>query len=148
MGLPGSGKTWLASRIVEYFQTAHFDGDAVRAMFNHWDFSPQGRINHTARIKQLAGYTQNSICSYVCPTQQCRDILDPDAIIWVDTIKESRYEDTNDLFEPPEKYDVRITEHINEDQLYKIFNDIFCSVDGHDTSEELELLVRRLASQS
>jgi adenylylsulfate kinase len=39
-----------------------------------------------------------------------RDIYDPHFLIWVDTIAEGRFEDTNRAFVSPERYDVRVTE--------------------------------------
>ena len=45
-------------------------------------------------------------------------MLGPDKVIWLDTIEKGRFEDTNALFEKPEKFDFRVTEwndknHIN-----------------------------------
>ncbi|MEC7865605.1 MAG: adenylyl-sulfate kinase, partial [Pseudomonadota bacterium] len=58
------------------------------------------------------------ICDFICPTSETRKMFDPDIVIWLDTIKEGRFEDTNKLFEKPENIDFRVTEwndknHIN-----------------------------------
>ena len=37
-------------------------------------------------------------------------MFDADFTVWMDTIKEGRYEDTNRLFEPPTCVEMRITE--------------------------------------
>jgi adenylylsulfate kinase len=50
------------------------------------------------------------IADFVCPLEEMREIFDPDFLIWVDTISEGRFEDTNRAFVPPDQYDVRVTE--------------------------------------
>ena len=50
------------------------------------------------------------ICDFVCPTMETRSIFEADITIWLDTIEKGRFEDTNALFEPPEKVDFHITE--------------------------------------
>ena len=49
---------------------------------------------------------------------------DPNVTSSMDTIKESEYENTNKLFKPPHKYDLRITKWIDEDQLFKCLEGI------------------------
>ena len=122
MGLPGSGKTYLAQRLQPLLSAALFNADKVREMANDWDFSPEGRTRQSLRMKSLADYESDNdrivICDFICPTSETRKMFDPDIVIWLDTIKEGRFEDTNKLFEEPEKVDFRITEwndknHIN-----------------------------------
>ena len=122
MGLPGSGKTYLAQRLQPLLNAAWFNADKVREMANDWDFSPEGRTRQSLRMKSLADYESDNdrivICDFICPTSETRKMFDPDIVIWLDTIKEGRFEDTNKLFEEPEKVDFRITEwndknHIN-----------------------------------
>jgi hypothetical protein len=50
------------------------------------------------------------ICDFVAPLVEMRNNYKADWTIWVDTIREGRYEDTNKAFTPPEQYDFRITE--------------------------------------
>ena len=45
MGLPGSGKTYLAERLQPLLEAAWYNADKVREMANDWDFSPEGRID-------------------------------------------------------------------------------------------------------
>jgi len=124
MGLPGSGKTTLAAAITAslFFETqvTWLNADAVRERYKDWDFSPDGRIRQALRMRDLAdkfiSQGRMAICDFVAPTKEIRDIFDADYTIWLDTINHSRYEDTNRLFEPPEKYDYRITEHINAEE--------------------------------
>ena len=122
MGLPGSGKTYLAQRLQPLLNAAWFNADKVREMANDWDFSPEGRTRQSLRMKSLSDYESDNgrivICDFICPTLQTRKMFNPDIVIWLDTIKEGRFEDTNKLFEEPEEVDFRITEwndknHIN-----------------------------------
>jgi adenylylsulfate kinase len=122
MGLPGSGKTYLAQRLQPLLNAAWFNADKVREMANDWDFSSEGRTRQSLRMKSLADYESDNgrivICDFICPTLQTRKMFNPDIVIWLDTIKEGRFEDTNKLFEEPDKVDFRITEwndknHIN-----------------------------------
>ena len=114
MGLPGSGKTHLARELVKRLpNTVWFNADEVRKTYNDWDFSEEGRIRQAFRMRELAAsvaeYVQFAICDFVCPTQAARDAVSPDYIVWVDTIKQSQYSDTNAMFTPPPAYDVRVT---------------------------------------
>ena len=114
MGLPGSGKTYLAERMQPILNSAWYNADKVREMANDWDFSPQGRIRQSLRMKNLADYEKSHgrivICDFVCPTSETKTNFDPDITIWMDTIKSGRYEDTNKMFEEPMNVDFKVTE--------------------------------------
>jgi len=114
MGLPGSGKTYLAERLQPLLEAAWYNADKVRGMAGDWDFSDDGRTRQSLRMKTLADFevfhNRFVICDFVCPTEETRNIFDPDVVIWLDTIKEGRYEDTNKIFEEPSNYDYRIKE--------------------------------------
>ena len=113
MGLPGSGKTTLASKLTRLINAKWINADKVREEANDWDFSPQGRIRQSERMLKLAldlKKNNNVVVDFVCPTNKTREIFNPDFIIWMDTIKKSKYDDTNKLFENPKNYDVRIKE--------------------------------------
>ena len=114
MGLPGSGKTYLAERMQPILNAAWYNADKVREMANDWDFSPQGRIRQSLRMKNLADYEKSHgrivICDFVCPTGETKTNFDPDITIWMDTIKSGRYEDTNKMFEEPINVDFKVTE--------------------------------------
>ena len=114
MGLPGSGKTYLAERMQPILNSAWYNADKVREMANDWDFSPQGRIRQSLRMKNLADYEKSHgrivICDFVCPTIETKTNFDPDITIWMDTIKSGRYEDTNKMFEEPMNVDFKVTE--------------------------------------
>ena len=129
MGLPGSGKTYLAERMQPILKAAWYNADKVREMANDWDFSPDGRIRQSLRMKNLADFEKKHgrivICDFVCPTFETKNNFDPDITIWMDTIKSGRYEDTNKMFEKPENVDFKVTEmndtnhHIISDEILK-----------------------------
>ena len=113
MGLPGAGKTTLAKLLVPMFNAVWLNADEVRKEADDWDFSEMGRSIQANRMKRLASEAiennRNVIADFVCPTQATRDDFNADYIIWMDTIKEGRFEDTNKMFEPPKQYDFRVT---------------------------------------
>ncbi|MDA8683209.1 adenylyl-sulfate kinase [Gammaproteobacteria bacterium] len=114
MGLPGSGKTYLAERLQPLLESAWYNADKVREMANDWDFSPKGRLRQSMRMRTFADYEKSHgrivICDFVCPTKDTQKNFDPDVTIWMDTITEGRFEDTNKMFEKPSKVDFHITE--------------------------------------
>jgi adenylylsulfate kinase len=118
MGLPGSGKTTLAEELKRQLASAgksfvHFNADEVRKKYNDWDFSTNGRVRQSCRMRELAdGYPEldYAICDFVAPLVEMRDNFAADITIWVDTIREGRYADTNSAFIPPKYYDYRVTE--------------------------------------
>ena len=78
------------------------------------DFSKEGRTRQSLRMRAFADFESSLgrtvICDFICPTKETRKNFAPDIVIWLDTIKEGRFEDTNSLFEEPTNYDFRITE--------------------------------------
>ena len=114
MGLPGSGKTYLAERLQPLLEAAWYNADKVRGMAGDWDFSDDGRTRQSLIMKNLADFETSHnrfvICDFVCPTEETRNIFDPDILIWLDTIKEGRFEDTNKIFEEPSSSDFKIEE--------------------------------------
>ena len=113
MGLPGSGKTTLAKLLAPMFNAVWLNADKVREEVNDWDFTPTGRARQTDRMKTYAQKAlddnRNVIADFICPTEQTRRDFDADYIIWMDTIKKGRFEDTNKMFEPPIFYNFRVT---------------------------------------
>lgn len=106
MGLPGSGKSTLAEPLAKELQGVWVNADAVRKEYDDWDFSLEGRIRQANRMRHIsdgivmAGKT--AIADFICPTREARMQFDPDYIVWLDTIKRGKYDDTNKMFEPPE----------------------------------------------
>jgi len=140
MGLPGSGKTYLAGALKKYLEdngdlekinpqrilnyegipdsnfmkvrVNWFNADDVRRKFNDWDFSNEGRIRQSLRMLQFAVECSGEfvICDFVAPLVEMRNNFKADWTIWMDTIDAGRFEDTNKLFVEPAVYDFRITE--------------------------------------
>jgi adenylylsulfate kinase len=128
MGLPGSGKTYLAERLQKHLDCAWFNADQVRRMANDWDFSEEGRIRQARRMLNLANYekAQGStvICDFVCPTVLHRYIFEAGFTIWMNTVSHSQYKDTNDLFEPPSHADLVIEKFLTEKEIASVVNKI------------------------
>ncbi len=64
------------------------------------------------------------IADFICPTPEARKLFPADYVIWVDTIKEGRFEDTNQMFIKPEKYDFHVTSQEAEKWAPKIYEDL------------------------
>jgi adenylylsulfate kinase len=111
MGLPGSGKTTLAKELSNILlNSSWFNADEVRKANNDWDFSEEGRLRQAYRMLELANESNSpyAICDFVAPTEKIRNIFNADFVIWMDTIKLGRFEDTNKIFEIPIKYNLRL----------------------------------------
>ena len=128
MGLPGAGKTTLASHLVPLLKAKWLNADEVRKEANDWDFSAEGRVRQAKRMwskaEEYKNQGQNVVADFVCPTQEARNLFPADYIIWLDTIDEGRFEDTNKMFVKPEKYNFRVTTKNAKDWADKIFIDI------------------------
>lgn len=120
MGLPGSGKSTFSEKLMTAIGPSRavdwFNADNLRGQYNDWDFSFDGRMRQCLRMKDLANKAtiqhMVSISDFVCPTKELRKVFEPDLVIWMDTIKQSQYADTNEIFEPPtaDEYNFCITE--------------------------------------
>ncbi len=112
MGLPGAGKTTLANKLVPLIKAKWLNADQVRKKANDWDFSVEGRKRQANRMKTLAQKFLDQgfivVADFVCPTPEVREIFDPDFIVWVNTIKAGRFDDTNKLFVKPNNIDFEV----------------------------------------
>lgn len=120
MGLPGSGKTTLADSLVLPF--VRLNADQVRQEANDWDFTIEGRLRQARRMRELAG-DKDVIADFVCPMPEMREIFDADYVVWMDTIRSSRFSDTNSVFIPPTKFNCCVTNFDNK-FVHKILDDI------------------------
>ena len=126
MGLPGSGKTTLASKLVPLLKAKWVNNDEVRKAANDWDFSEEGRIRQAKRVAAIAekfkkeGKYDYLVADYICPTPQTRKLFNADYIVWINTIKEGRFDDTNKMFVKPEKFDFEVTTQDAESWAKKI----------------------------
>lgn len=117
-GLPGSGKTTLAEPLANLIGAVHINADQVRKEYDDWDFTPEGRMRQAMRMKYLSDGVVRAgkiaVTDFVCPTEAARLEFDPDYTVWMDTIKEGRFEDTNKIFEQPPRCDYHVSEWFND----------------------------------
>ena len=113
MGLPGAGKTTLANELSKLIECKRLNADEIRKAANDWDFSEEGRKRQAKRMSdealKIKKEGNNVIADFICPTPEARKLFPADYIIWVDTIKKGRFDDTNQMFVKPEKYDFKVT---------------------------------------
>jgi adenylylsulfate kinase len=128
MGLPGSGKTTLANELATLLEAERLNADEVRKEANDWDFSEEGRKRQSKRMAEFALKLKkegnNVIADFICPTPEARALFPSDYVIWVDTIKEGRFDDTNKMFVKPEKFDFHVTTQDAKNWAPKILKEI------------------------
>ena len=128
MGLPGSGKTTLANELGPLLNAKRLNADEVRKKANDWDFSLEGRKRQAKRMADLALDLKRDgsyvVADFICPTPEARSLFPADYTIWVDTIKEGRFDDTNKMFINPIKYDFHVTTQDAKNWAPKIYKDI------------------------
>ncbi len=113
MGLPGAGKTTLANELAKLITCKRLNADEIRKAANDWDFSEEGRKRQAKRMSEAALKIKkegnNVIADFICPTPEARELFPADYTVWVNTIKEGRFEDTNQMFIKPEKFNFQVT---------------------------------------
>ena len=128
MGLPGSGKTTLANELAPMLNAKRLNADEVRKKANDWDFSNEGRQRQAKRMAEFATNLKKEgnyvVADFICPTPEARNLFHADYIIWVDTIKEGRFEDTNKMFVNPDKYNFHVTSQDAKNWAPKILKEI------------------------
>ena len=128
MGLPGSGKTTLANEIAPVLNAKRLNADEVRKEVNDWDFSEEGRKRQAKRMADFALKLKKDenfvIADFICPTPEARALFPADFIIWVDTIKEGRFDDTNKMFVKPDKFDFHVNTQDAKNWASKIIKEI------------------------
>ena len=128
MGLPGAGKTTLAETLAPMINAKRLNADEVRKAANDWDFSPEGRTRQAKRMADFALKLKSEgnyvVADFICPTPEARKLFPSDYVVWVDTIKEGRFEDTNQMFVKPEKYNFHVTSQDAQLWAPKIFEDL------------------------
>ena len=128
MGLPGAGKTTLADELAPMLKAKRLNADEVRKAANDWDFSEDGRTRQAKRMADFALKLKEDgnfvVADFICPTPEARALFPADFIIWVDTIKEGRFDDTNKMFVKPDKFDFHVITQDAKNWAPKIIKEI------------------------
>ena len=147
MGLPGSGKSTFAEPLARSMFGIWINADKVREKYDDWDFSTEGRIRQSQRMKHLSDGVVMAggvaVADFICPTEETRKEFDADFTIWMATIGIGKYEDTNRIFIEPENYDIRIEKWIDVNQLYNCLDGFNPGI--KDTLSFSRELTKRLA---
>ena len=134
-GLPTSGKTTFAEKLVKKVgiqNLRHVNADKVREAFGDWQFTKEARQRQALRMAGIGRLNEadgfDTIVDFVCPFNVYREMPQWDMTIYVNTIEESPYEDTNKAFEEPKKEPTYIitdweqVDDIIEEVAYKLLN--------------------------
>ena len=128
MGLPGAGKTTLADELAPMVNAKRLNADEVRKAANDWDFSAEGRKRQAKRMADFALKLKEEgnyvVADFICPTPEARNLFPADYVVWVDTIKEGRFDDTNKMFVKPDKFDFHVTSQDAKNWAPKICKDL------------------------
>ena len=110
MGLPGSGKSFLAKELNKRLKANWLNADEVRKKFNDWDFSKKGTLRQAKRMRSLAKKSKKKfvIADFVCPYEIGRKMFKPDYLVWMNTIKKGRLPTFDKSFQNPKKFDFEI----------------------------------------
>ena len=131
MGLSGAGKTATAVKLQDHlaksgFTSVHINSDRVREATENWSFDYDGRITAAKWMVKTANQIldEAKIDVVIYDTIAClheqRDILDADITLFMDTVRMSKYADTDAAFERPSGCGI-VTSF---DQLAEAFDDI------------------------
>ena len=128
MGLPGAGKTTLANELAPLLNAKRLNADEIRKAANDCDFSQEvikrqakRMAEHALKLKSEGNFV---VADFICPTPEARNLFPADFVIWVDTIKKGRFEDTNQMFVKPEKYNFHVTSQDAKLWVPKILKEI------------------------
>ena len=112
MGLSGAGKTTTAVKLQDHLAKSgltavHVNSDRVREATENWSFDDAGRISASKWMVKTADQILDEskidvvIYDTIACLQEQRDILEADITLFMDTVKSSKYADTDAEFERP-----------------------------------------------
>lgn len=139
-GLPGSGKSTLAEPFAKLINGVWINADQVREQYNDWDFSAEGRMRQAQRMRYLSDGVVRAggiaVADFVCPTDEARTQFDADYTVWMDTIEEGRFEDTNRMFQKPSNVNYHVSAWFNNthEQLLQVVNNYMLMKEGKPTN--------------
>ena len=124
-GQAGAGKTYLCNGIKQIMgdRVVHINADEMREEANDWDFSEAGRWRQFRRMLNKANAVSESgkiaLVDFICPYKSGREQFDADLTIFMSTVVNGKYEDTNKIFEWPHwsEYDFDIHEWDDDDPI-------------------------------
>ena len=118
----------MANELAPLLNAKRLNADEVRRAASDWDFSEEGRKRQAKRMADLALKLRKDnyyvVADFICPTPEARSLFPSDYVIWVDTIKEGRFDDTNKMFVKPDKYNFHVTTQDAKNWAPKIYKDI------------------------
>ena len=84
---------------------------------------------HAGQAKSLSALKLKAeghyvIADFIAPTPKARSLFPADFRVWVDTIKEGRFEDTNQMFVNPKNFDFHVTTQDAKNWAPKIIEEI------------------------
>ena len=88
----------------------------------------EGRVRQAKRMAEAALKLKAEghyvIADFIAPTPEARNLFPADFIVWVDTIKKGRFEDTNQMFVNPKNFDFHVTTQDAKNWATKIIEEI------------------------
>lgn len=145
-GLPGAGKTTLAKEIVRRTDAIHLNADEVRSDLNSdLGFSVEDRMEQARRMGSLARLLDKQgklvIADFVNPTLATRKMFGrADYSIWVDRKPSRNYEDTTDLFQIPDTYDLKVSDGMSVEEEANL---VFRATGVYDWTKPTTLMLGR-----
>ena len=146
IGLPGSGKTFLAKVLSQRINAIHLNADDVRADLNKdLGFGPEARIEQARRMGALARLINNQgwnvVVDFICPTEETREAFgQSDYLIVMDRTPTRDFPDTTKMWQAPQKFNIKFNDDLElEDKILYVIKDAGL----HDWSAPTTLMLGR-----
>ena len=146
IGLPGSGKTFLAKVLSQRINAIHLNADDVRADLNKdLGFGPEARIEQARRMGALARLINsqgwNVVVDFICPTEETREAFgQSDYLIVMDRTPTRDFPDTTKMWQAPQKFNIKFNDDLElEDKILYVIKDAGL----HDWSAPTTLMLGR-----